>query len=223
MRPIELGISGVACVGVALPLDGRTIDGLQLEMPYQLRGASSQRKQEFLAGRMCVGAAAALLGLDLTYLPIGPGRGPTWPLGLTGSISHSKGLALACVGMIEKVRSIGIDTEELLSNETISNIKSTISHECEQQLIARIAAAFSEELAFTVLFSAKEALFKAVHPISQTFFDFKDATMTSLSLKDQTFSFEIHESVPLKGLANNFQGRFLTEGNTLISVLPIKN
>ncbi|OZS41523.1 4'-phosphopantetheinyl transferase family protein [Photobacterium sanguinicancri] len=61
----------------------------------QLQKSVTKRQAEFLAGRLCVKLLMhRLLGYS-TPVPISPDRSPSWPVGVTGSISHSNNHAIA--------------------------------------------------------------------------------------------------------------------------------
>ena len=218
---IELSLPGISCFSTTLPLDSKLSPGFEAWLPEQLKGASSQRRQEFVAGRYCVFNAARAIGLELETLPISAERGPVWPAGVIGSISHSKKLAIGCIGEVGQFRSIGIDTEEVFSNQTIKDIMEAIALDSEIAFITKEIPTRAKALAFTIVFSAKEALFKAIHPLCKQFIDFQEVKMTSLSLESKTFTLEVCEKIELGHLPRVFQGFFFHEGNNLITVLPV--
>lgn len=110
------------------------------------------RRQEFAAGRLAVRRARAGLGLpsdDLAEgLPAGPDRLPLWPDGMTGSISHAAGLAVAAVAR-PPVR-LGIDLEE--------------DKPLDPGLVEEICLPAEGAMPPIRVFSAKEAIFKAEYP-----------------------------------------------------------
>ena len=218
---IELSLSGISCYGTTLPLDSKLGSEFKSWLPEQLTVASFQRRQEFIAGRYCVYNAAKELGLELSTLPVSIERGPVWPEGVIGSISHSKKMAIGCVGKAGQFRSIGIDTEEVFSQQTIKDIQKVIALDSEKEMISREIPEKYNNLAYSILFSAKEALFKAIHPLCKTFIDFQETRMTHLNLETKTFTIEISESVDLKDLPRTYQGFYISHGTNLISVLPI--
>jgi enterobactin synthetase component D len=220
---IELSLNGISCFGTTLPLDSKLSSDFKAWLPEQLVNAAYQRKQEFIAGRFCVYNAAKEIGLELSTLPVGVERGPVWPEGVIGSISHSKKMAIGCVGKVDQLKSIGIDTEEIFSQQTIKDIQKVIALDSEKEMIAREIPEKYTNLAYSILFSAKEALFKAIHPLCKTFIDFQEARMTHLSLEEKTFTIEISEKIDLKDLPRTYKGFYVSYGTNLISVLPINH
>ncbi len=151
--------------------------------------ANEKRIKEFVAGRMA--ARTALEELGLTIVP-GVGRGsknePLWPRGICGSITHSDQFSIALTGFLRTYAGIGCDLEH-------------IEKELEADLVNRIALPAEEawinsdpeqyQLRAYALFSAKEALYKAVFPIHQTFFGFAGASLIP-SATEQGFEFGVN-------------------------------
>ena len=103
---------------------------------------------------------------------------PAWPDGIVGSISHTSNYAWAVVGQALEFRSIGIDTEPLCESQTVDNLREQIAGGTEWRLAQD--AGLSPTEAFTVVFSAKESLYKCVYPLSPVFFEFKDACLVEI-------------------------------------------
>lgn len=129
------------------------------------------RRAEFLAGRIAARRALAQLGYKTPPLPAGPDRAPLWPAGVSGSISHSAGAAIAVVGDSTRHPLLGVDIEpaEPLPVALIVEI-------CRPEEIADRPAGDRPMLARR-LFSAKEALYKAQYPRSRTVFGFHGLTV----------------------------------------------
>lgn len=102
-------------------------------------------------------------------LPRRRGLGPDWPPGWIGSISHSAQFGVAALGGCTIVQGIGIDIEpaEPLPEE----LRDTVV------LTGDIAPAGLCEIADRILFCAKEAAYKAVHPVDGRFLEFGDVTV----------------------------------------------
>lgn len=144
-------------------------------LPERLSSAVGKRKAEFLAGRYCVRLALKDMGADCSpQVEIGEKRAPRWPQGLIGSITHSKGFASAAVASTASVRGVGIDSEGLIGERTASNVASHILTEGETYESNR-ALVDSARQYLTLIFSAKESIFKCLYPQVQQYFDFRDA------------------------------------------------
>ncbi|MBE3640583.1 hypothetical protein [Mangrovicoccus algicola] len=124
---------------------------LRLELPEALAGARPARRAEFLGGRLCAALALRAAGSDGA---VGrAGRVPVWPAGFSGSITHAQGrvLAAACRGGA----GIGIDLAPLFSAALAAELGPRLG--VPVGLPGRDAARQA-----TLLFAAREALFKAL-------------------------------------------------------------
>lgn len=145
-----------------------------LHLPDDLAKAVPKRRSEFLAGRLV--AALALRQAGLAESVGRNGRAPVWPEGAAGSITHSKDRAIAAVST--RYRGVGLDCEALVSADRAMQLAAAIFTEAESRLRpdALPFASF-----FTLAFSAKEALYKALSPRLDRVPDFLDVTLTGLN------------------------------------------
>jgi enterobactin synthetase component D len=151
-----------------------------LILPEHLRSAVEKRQRDYFAGR----AGAQFLydrhqvpwdGLPM-YPETHPLRGaPQWPEGFIGSISHSKSLAVACMYPRHKVRSVGIDTELIMSAERAQQVRSQILHPRESWV--------TTPLELSLVFSFKESIYKALHPLLQRFIGFQELWIENPGLR----------------------------------------
>jgi len=168
-----------------------------ITLPPSLQSAAPKRLGEFLAGRLA--AREALRPFDLAEHPvaIGAAREPLWPAGLEGSISHSvlagEGVALCAVRLGKG--GLGLDLEAWLEEAQARTLWPGIVDEEEWELLAAGAATAGLTLAegLTLVFSAKESLFKALYPRVGRYFDFLDARW--LAMTAQTLTLELN--IPL--------------------------
>ena len=87
-----------------------------------------------------------------------PQREPLWPDGISGSITHSGTEAMAVVAPYPAL--IGIDSEAILAENEAREIKDGIIDVREERVLSHSGYPFA--LALTLVFSAKESLFKAL-------------------------------------------------------------
>jgi 4'-phosphopantetheinyl transferase EntD len=95
----------------------------------------------------------------------------SWPEGVVGSISHSKGLAGAIVGWKKDFQSLGIDIE--LRNRVQPEIWNRLFTEFEQEYLLQLPVEIQSEKA-TEIFSLKEAFYKFQWPITKIFLGMRD-------------------------------------------------
>jgi enterobactin synthetase component D len=150
------------------------MDGL----PPSLRNASIKRKTEYLAGRHCAAAALRAAGCKTASAPaMGEDRLPQWPSGWLGSITHSNGAALAAVSPSDRTRLLGIDVETLIDPASVAGIGALVALDGELALFLDCIP----QQALTIVFSAKESLYKALYPEAQRFMDFSAARTVAVT------------------------------------------
>ncbi|MFU0893310.1 enterobactin synthase subunit EntD [Kluyvera sichuanensis] len=132
----------------------RPADLLWLPYPALLNRYGHKRQAEHLAGR--IAAVHALREVGEKRVPHPGDRGqPLWPAPWFGSISHCDNTALAVVSH----EPVGVDIERLFDCRLAQELENSVITPAERLVIAGSDLAF--ELALTVVFSAKESVFKA--------------------------------------------------------------
>ncbi|SEJ05714.1 4'-phosphopantetheinyl transferase [Pseudomonas sp. NFR16] len=151
-----------------------------IDPPASIQRSVAKRQAEFLAGRLCAREAMRLLDGRTHVPPIGDDRAPVWPEGLCGSITHSTGWAAAIVARRQHWRGLGMDAEQLMSNERALRLAGEILTADE---LKRMAAGPEDQVAHqvTLTFSLKESLFKALYPLVLKRFYFEDAELLEWS------------------------------------------
>ena len=164
-------------------------DELNIKFPDILSKAVPKRKAEFLAGRFIVQQAMKILRQPIVDIPIGKNRSPQWPQGIIGSISHSGERAFCLLTRVHTRKStrLGIDYEQYITEHLVAGIQGSILNDEEAKLCRRSAYDFNKAL--TLVFSAKESLFKALYPSVNRYFDFLDASVTAFKIKSNTKDF----------------------------------
>lgn len=150
-----------------------------------LSTANHKRKVEFIASRLLIKYALN----DLAYEPINIKKGmygePIWPQGLNGSISHTK--EWTAIIITDKAWQVGIDIERtfncLSTNLIIKNIFTTR----EVYRLSKFSFKI-KNLITTIIFSAKETLYKAFFNyhyknINIKSFEFLDLTESIITMK----------------------------------------
>lgn len=143
-----------------------------IPLPRELEEAVDKRKLEYRFGRAVAGQLCYELTGTFAYPSYRPRRAPLWPEGVVGSISHTRNRISVVMGKAEHFQSIGHDVERLLTVKRYETIKAHILTKEELGHQEACSAQFG-----TLVFSVKEALFKALHPLCQQFFGFQDAAV----------------------------------------------
>jgi 4'-phosphopantetheinyl transferase EntD len=130
-----------------------------------------KRLAEYAAGRRAARSALRRLGVAECAIPSSADRAPVWPEGIVGSISHTDTACLSIVSKNSQWKGLGLDIE--LAKPLKPEIASSI-------LVQEDLAACQNALHPTIIFAAKEAVYKAQYPITKLLFGF-DALGISLA------------------------------------------
>jgi len=124
------------------------------------------------AARIVARRLLAQLGHADWPLPKTASGAPNWPAGIVGSLSHGANLAVAAIGMRSRFRTLGIDVEptEALEPDLVDIVATPWER----------AAIEHDPYGGRLLFAAKEAVYKAVHPLDRTFLDHHDVEVDLL-------------------------------------------
>lgn len=123
---------------------------------HHVARAAEKRRRDFVLGRSCARAALAPLGHGEAVIGMGVDGAPQWPAGILGSITHTSGYAAAVAGERNSFLGVGVDAEKV--GGVTPKLWPRLFTAAEQ---AHLAARTDVDVAATLLFSAKEAAFKA--------------------------------------------------------------
>ena len=191
-----LALPGVA-VGHRLISPGDEHALLKEEVPALAASVVKVRRASG-AARIVARQLLTQLGYANCALPKGPAGAPVWPAGIVGSLAHDSRVAVAAVGMRADVGALGIDVEpaECLPSELLDLVVTP------QERLNLGDDVYRGRL----LFVAKEAVYKAVHPLDQTFLEHHDveinlsertAVVRSGRVVELRFSISAHHLVAL--------------------------
>jgi enterobactin synthetase component D len=201
---------------------------LGIYFPSELLPAVNKRQAEFLAGRYVSQQAMLKSGLLNSNSPlikaptieIGKNRSPVWPPGIKGSITHNTSEAICAITLDTPTNKsyIGIDVESFLTLETVSEIKNTIHTATESDLL--ISQGMPENLATTLIFSAKESLFKALYPVIGEYFGFECAEVIEFSINKTCLVFKITEELAAKAnIKKTYHCEYFLREESLITLI----
>lgn len=176
------GLVWRSCRFSPVPADRIEHRDMRLDLPADLIHAVPKRRCEFLAGRLC--AALALRAVGAPEHVGRAGRAPVWPAGVRGSISHCEGRAMAVV--LPGTQPVGLDCEPLMPAETVAEIGHLLLTGAD---LAQRPADMDEARFCTLVFSAKEAVYKALSATLADIPDFHEAHLTALTPAALTVAF----------------------------------
>jgi 4'-phosphopantetheinyl transferase EntD len=140
-----------------------------------IAGAVESRKREFADGRLCARRALAQIGLPPSAIPTAADGSPVWPPGVVGSITHKGRYRAAAVGWAADLPGLGIDAE--LNDRLPTGVLGIIAETAELEQVERLLAARPEVRWDRLLFSAKEAVMKALQPLSREHPGLRESTV----------------------------------------------
>ena len=181
--------------------------GSELEFLVKKRG---QAAKAFASGRRCVRALQNQL--NLSEFELVPSEfGPIWPSNLVGSISHSRELVAATI--LRGAVGVGIDIE----------------YERRMRVGAARRVATKEEYSrysavpdfdWTLLFSAKESVFKAFSPLARRYIGFQEVELL-LDVTTHSFSVRYFGNSIDKGLFENSEGHWGALAGHFITIVTV--
>lgn len=152
-------------------------DALFAEERLIVAAAAARRRAQFSSGRHAAHLLMHRLGGEPAAV-LSNARAPVWPAPWIGSISHTDAIAVAALARRAEVRALGIDVER--AGRMSSRL---LRHVLTPAEIARCAAGSDLDAAL-MIFSAKEALYKAVRAEAGGYVGFHDV---EIDLADETF------------------------------------
>lgn len=175
--------------------------------------ALEKRQAEFATARNLARQSMRDLGLAAGPILRGAKREPIWPEGTLGSMTHAEGCAVACVARRGVVRSLGIDVE--LSDRVGKGLYKKVFTEAELQYLAH-----KEERHAGLLFSAKEAVYKATFPLVGRFIGFQEAELTVDEARSRIIFRYVGEHAPNE-IMEEAQCRYLFSGPYVLCLVTI--
>jgi 4'-phosphopantetheinyl transferase EntD len=127
------------------------------------------------AARIVARTLLSRFGQAPSAIPKSTAGMPVWPEGIVGSLAHDATVAVAAMAAQPGFQSVGIDIEpaEPLAPDLLDIVATATERERIQD----------DPLRGRLLFSIKEAVYKAVYPLDRTFLDHHDV---EVSLVDGT-------------------------------------
>lgn len=176
------------------------------EIPESLTSAAITRKWEFALGRFCAQEALKQLNHPSPSIGLDPKTSaPIWPTNIRGSISH-KWPYVAAVATNEPREWVGVDIEQIVDLRRMQKISRKIISQNEWAEVQK-QTPFPPEITFTLIFSAKESLYKCLYPKVQQFFGFEAAQV--IHIDSMSFQIELTQDLsPFYNAGTTFLGHF---------------
>lgn len=179
-----------------------------------MAGRRERRRRQFATARACARRCLADLGRRPAALLPGPGGAPQWPSGVVGSITHCEGYRAAVAAPSPAVAALGIDAEP--AGPLPAGVLGLITSPAERAHLAALAAADATVPWERILFSAKEAAYKAWYPATGIWLAFRDATLTLTPTG--TFTAALHPPHP-PPVDPVYEGRWLSSHGLILTAV----
>jgi 4'-phosphopantetheinyl transferase EntD len=179
-----------------------------------------KRRREYTTVRHCARIALRKLGRPPTPLVPGLFGAPLWPPGVVGSMSHCEGYRVAAVASTDVMVTIGVDAEP---NRPLPDRTLEVIADAEERLMLEELALRSTDACWDrVLFSAKESVYKAWFPLTQSWLGFDEAHLT-IEPADGTFHARLLVPGPLVGAdrLTGFSGRWTVSNGLVVTAIAL--
>lgn len=200
-----------------VPVAGATIGdhlaALTAEERTFVETAVPKRQHEFSTGRVLARSILSRLGHPGFPLLRADDRIPLWPEGIVGSISHAGHVCLAAAAPTRVTAGIGLDLEP--DEPVEADIERVVCRDGEHDWVA--AAGESERgRRRRIVFSVKEAVYKAFYPTTRTFWSFQDVRV-EIDLLGEAWRAHLPESA---GVAEA-EGRVALREGWIVSAIAL--
>lgn len=149
-------------------------DAVPTRLPASEQGlierAVESRRLEFAAGRELARTLLHRVGASTEALLRDKDRVPTWPQAVVGSITHCRSLCAVALAPRAVSAGIGIDVEP--ARPLSEDLDAHILRPAERGRIDALPSAL-RPLGGILVFSIKEAVYKAIYPERRVFLDFQ--------------------------------------------------
>lgn len=163
-----------------------------IPLKKDIMNSVAQRKSEYLAGRIASRLAQYLLGLSPEPVGTGRHRNPMWPSHTLGSITHANSHAIVAMARAQYVHRIGIDYEPWIDVSTIKSVIDIIMCDREKTKVENDSLTPIKDI--TIIFSAKESLFKALYDECGEYKDFHAAETVNIDHQSSRVRLRLTES-----------------------------
>lgn len=191
--------------------------GLLPEEAAAMAAARPARLREFAAGRRAAHAALRAAGRPDAAVPMAPDRAPVWPEGFVGSITHCDDACLAAAAPARAARGIGLDLEPGTGLD--AGLLPEIATPRERDWLEAQPAGRRASLA-RLIFSAKEAAYKALYPLSGEVLDF-DAMEIAPRPAQSRFTARLNRPVGPLGTGTVLPGRFALGSGLMLTAVVL--
>ena len=204
---------GIQCQ--CMPVADGDVSCLKPEELACIDKAVDKRRNEFAAGRMVAREVLAELGCKDCTIPAAESRAPIWPTAYTASISHTRKWALAAAARKGDFAAIGIDIEDLGRVLKLDYQRMVLT---EHEVHDLAKSPLGEDVYTSLVFSAKEALYKAQYQLFEQWLGFQDVSL-SIDAEKRQFAVTV-DKIDLSDYS--VHGQFWVMDDSVVSLVIIR-
>jgi enterobactin synthetase component D len=175
--------------------DPLAFDAWGIACPVQVQRSALKRRAEFLFGRVAARHVLRQFGCAGVEVGTGSHRQPLWPPGIAGSITHSRGYAAAQAASQAKFVAVGLDIEGIAQGGALDALLGTAIDETELHRLQAAWPLHPVPTLVTLVFSAKEAFFKAAFGQVGRYFDFDAVKLRDVDGGASKLVFEVRQAL----------------------------
>jgi 4'-phosphopantetheinyl transferase EntD len=208
-------LDGLFPEGVSIAVSGIEdhVAELHPEERVLIKTAVAKRQHEFSTGRALARPLLAAAGHPDFSILREEDRIPIWPADIVGSISHTEGLCAAVIARRSDFAGLGLDLEP--DADVDRDIARVVCRDAEHEWVrAEGTAEYGRRC--RIVFSVKEAVYKAFYPRTRVFWSFQDVGV-EIDLEAGTFEAELPESAD----RDRAEGRILQRDGFILSGVAV--
>lgn len=175
------------------PLRFRAEDLPSAEAALVARAVDS-RRSEFATGRELARTLLRRMGCEVSELLRDDDRVPCWPERVVGSISHCDDLCVVAIAPSTDYRGIGLDVEP--DEPVKEGVERIVCRPGERTWLESVPP-LERPRRIKLIFSVKEAVYKAFYPELRTFWSFQDVE-TEIDLEAGSFKASLPEGTEVR-------------------------
>lgn len=195
----------------------QAIEGtLFAEEEAQIARALEKRRAEYRAARILARRGLEELGRAPVAIVNAPDRAPIFPEGTVGTITHTRGFCLVALASSNDFLALGADAEE--ATPLKEGLFETILRPEEEAQLRRSVSGDKLALYAKLIFSIKEAAYKAQYALSRRYFGFSGMR---IHLDEGSFDAELMLEAPPFSRGHRFRGTYRIESGLILSALAL--
>jgi 4'-phosphopantetheinyl transferase EntD len=182
--------------------------------------AVEPRRHEYAAVRSCARICLGRLGYRPVPILPGVGGAPIWPAGVLGSMTHCTGYAAAAVAPVPQISAVGIDAEP--DAPLPDGVLELVATPAERDRLTATRPEIDGPNWDRLLFSAKEAVYKAWFPLVGEWLDHQEAEIR-FHPQERTFTAQLSRDGLIidRRQIHRLHGRWIRKRGILVTAVVL--